>query len=113
MLFHLTYIQLLCNCILFEIVEDRKLSRTTFRHISLSQHLIQFAVFASIKKGNRPSFIKSAEPDIAIPHYEYCIQYLSQLIIKPIKTVDFAADIKVSLINDGHVTILMDSKNRE
>ena len=73
----------------------------------------QFTLFASTKKGNRPSFIKSAKPEIAIPLYEYCIQQLSQLINKSIKTGQFGADMKVSLINDGPVTILMDSKNRE
>jgi D-tyrosyl-tRNA(Tyr) deacylase len=73
----------------------------------------QFTLFASTKKGNRPSFIKSAKPDIAIPLYEYCIQQLSLLLEKPIKTGVFGADMKVSLINDGPVTIIIDSKNKE
>ncbi len=73
----------------------------------------QFTLFASTKKGNRPSFIRSAKPDVAIPLYEYCIQQLSSLLNKPIKTGQFGADMKVSLVNDGPVTILTDSKNRE
>jgi D-tyrosyl-tRNA(Tyr) deacylase len=73
----------------------------------------QFTLFASTKKGNRPSFIKSAKPDTAIPLYEYCIQQLSLMLEKPIKTGVFGADMKVSLINDGPVTIIMDSKNKE
>lgn len=73
----------------------------------------QFTLFASTKKGNRPSFIKSAKPDHATPLYEYCIQQLSQYLNKPIKTGQFGADMKVRLINDGPVTILMDSKARE
>lgn len=73
----------------------------------------QFTLFASTKKGNRPSFIRSAKPDIAIPIYEYCIKQLSQLLNKPIKTGQFGADMKISLTNDGPVTILIDSKNRE
>jgi len=73
----------------------------------------QFTLFASTKKGNRPSFIKSAKPDIAIPLYEYCIQQLNTLLAKPCKTGQFAAHMNIALINDGPVTILIDSKNKE
>lgn len=73
----------------------------------------QFTLFASTKKGNRPSFVKSAKPDIAIPLYDYCIQQLNSLLPKPCKTGQFGADMKITLVNDGPVTILMDSKNRE
>ena len=73
----------------------------------------QFTLYASTKKGNRPSFIKSAKPEIAIPLYEYCIQLLSLLLEKSIQTGVFGADMKVALINDGPVTILMDSKNKD
>jgi D-tyrosyl-tRNA(Tyr) deacylase len=73
----------------------------------------QFTLFASTKKGSRPSFIKSAKPEIAIPLYEYCIQQLTLLLEKPIQTGVFGADMQVALINDGPVTILMDSKNKD
>ncbi len=73
----------------------------------------QFTLFASTKKGNRPSFTGSAKPNVAIPLYEYCIEQLSWLLKKPVKTGKFGADMKISLINDGPVTILMDSKKRE
>jgi len=73
----------------------------------------QFTLHASTKKGNRPSFIKAARPEIAIPLYEYFNNYLGRLIGKEVKTGVFGADMKVSLINDGPVTIWLDSKNKE
>jgi D-aminoacyl-tRNA deacylase len=73
----------------------------------------QFTLHASYKKGNRPSFIKAARPELAIPLYEYFIKTLSQTINKPVATGIFGADMKVALVNDGPVTILMDTKNKE
>ena len=73
----------------------------------------QFTLHASTKKGNRPGYIKAAKPEIAIPLYEEFNKKLENLLGKPIKTGIFGADMKVSLVNDGPVTILIDSKNRE
>lgn len=73
----------------------------------------QFTLHAQYKKGNRPSFIKAARPEIAISLYEYFVQQLSQAIAKPVATGVFGADMKVALINDGPVTITMDSKKPE
>ena len=73
----------------------------------------QFTLHASTKKGNRPSFIKAARPEIAIPLYEEFIKELNKLLNKEVKTGEFGADMKIDLINDGPVTIVIDSKNKE
>ena len=73
----------------------------------------QFTLFASTKKGNRPSYSRSARPEIAIPLYEQFIVRLAALLGKPIQTGEFGADMVVSLANDGPVTIIIDSKVRE
>jgi D-tyrosyl-tRNA(Tyr) deacylase len=73
----------------------------------------QFTLFASTKKGNRPSYIRAARPEKAIPMYEQTILQLTSLMGRPIATGVFGADMQVSLVNDGPVTILIDTRDRE
>jgi len=73
----------------------------------------QFTLFASTKKGNRPSYSRSARPEIAVPLYQQFTARLAQDLGKPIATGEFGAEMRVSLINDGPVTIIIDSKARE
>lgn len=73
----------------------------------------QFTLHASTKKGNRPSYIKAAKPDVAIPLYEAFVKQIQSVLTKPVQTGQFGADMKVELVNDGPVTIIMDSKNKE
>jgi D-tyrosyl-tRNA(Tyr) deacylase len=73
----------------------------------------QFTLHAATKKGNRPSYIKAAKPDVAVPLYESFVQQLEKELAKKIQPGIFGADMKVSLVNDGPVTIIIDSKNRE
>lgn len=73
----------------------------------------QFTLHANTKKGNRPSYIKAAKPDIAVPLYESFVEQLEGLLNKSVGTGEFGAYMKVSLTNDGPVTIFIDSKNKE
>lgn len=73
----------------------------------------QFTLFASTKKGNRPSYIRAARPERAIPLYEVFCKQLESLLGKPIGTGEFGANMQVALVNDGPVTICIDTKNKE
>lgn len=72
----------------------------------------QFTLHASTKKGNRPSYLKASKPDLAIPLYEKFVAVLSSQLGKPVQTGEFGADMKVALVNDGPVTIIIDTKNK-
>lgn len=73
----------------------------------------QFTLHAATKKGNRPSYIKASKPSVAIPLYENFVQKLEMELAKKIQTGQFGADMKVTLVNDGPVTIIIDTKNKE
>lgn len=73
----------------------------------------QFTLHASTKKGNRPSYIKAAKPDVAIPLYDAFLEQLSNDLGRPVQAGEFGADMKVRLLNDGPVTIIIDTKSRE
>jgi D-aminoacyl-tRNA deacylase len=73
----------------------------------------QFTLFASTKKGNRPSYLRSARPDVAIPLYENFVKTLSETAQRHVQTGEFGADMKVTLLNNGPVTICIDSKAKE
>jgi len=73
----------------------------------------QFTLYASTKKGNRPSFIRAAKPEISVPLYENFLKLLEKETCKPVLTGEFGASMQVSLVNDGPVTVIIDSKNKE
>jgi D-aminoacyl-tRNA deacylase len=73
----------------------------------------QFTLFASTKKGNRPSYIRSARPEVAVPRYEQFLGQLASDLGKPVQAGEFGAQMAVSLVNDGPVTIIIDTKSRE
>jgi D-tyrosyl-tRNA(Tyr) deacylase len=73
----------------------------------------QFTLHASTRKGNRPSFIRAARPEVAIPLYEFFLQKIKSAVTQPIISGLFGADMKITLVNDGPVTIWIDSKNKE
>lgn len=73
----------------------------------------QFTLYASVKKGNRPSYIRASKPDVAIPLYESFCETMSLQVGREVKTGIFGADMKVSLLNDGPVTIVIDTKHKE
>ena len=109
-------VQWLCSKIInLRVFNDNfKVMNLSLKDVNADILLIsQFTLYASTKKGNRPSYIKAAKPDIAIPLYEAFISLLQNELNKPIQTGVFGADMKVSLTNDGPVTIIIDSKNRE
>jgi len=93
--------------------EDGKMNRSTRDIDGEALVVSQFTLHASTKKGNRPSYLKAAKPEIAIPLYEQFVAGLSLALGKPVKTGVFGADMKVALVNDGPVTIIIDSKNKE
>ena len=73
----------------------------------------QFTLMASYKKGNRPSYIRAARPEVAVPLYEYFVEQMAKSTGKPVETGVFGADMQVSLLNNGPVTITMDTHNKE
>lgn len=94
--------------------DDKGLMNLSIKDIQGEMIVVsQFTLYASTKKGNRPSFIRAAKPDIAIPLYESFVEQLQLTAGRPVYTGEFAADMKVALINDGPVTITIDSKARE
>jgi D-tyrosyl-tRNA(Tyr) deacylase len=104
--------QKIANCRIFE-DEQGVMNRSVLEIQGEMLVVSQFTLHASTKKGNRPSYIRAAKADFAIPMYENFVQTLKNVSQLTVLTGRFGADMKVRLLNDGPVTILMDSKNRE
>ena len=102
----------ICNLRIFD-DEDGVMNRSILNHGGNILVVSQFTLFASTKKGNRPSYIKAAGPEIAIPLYERFVAMLAETLQRPVPTGEFGADMQVELVNDGPVTIIIDSKNKE
>lgn len=104
--------QKICNMRIFS--DEKGLMNKALADVQGNILLVsQFTLYASTKKGNRPGFTRSAKPDFAIPLYEKMIRELGQLTGTKIQTGVFGADMQISLVNDGPVTIIMDTKSRE
>ena len=102
----------IANCRIFN--DDNQVMNKSLIDINGEALVVsQFTLHASTKKGNRPSYIKAAKPDIAIPLYEAFVKQIQSVLSKTVQTGQFGADMKVELLNDGPVTIIIDSKNKE
>jgi D-tyrosyl-tRNA(Tyr) deacylase len=105
-------LQKICGLRIFN-DEDGKMNKSIAEINGRFLVVSQFTLYASTKKGNRPSYIRASRPEHAIPLYDYFIEQLEALSHSKIETGKFGADMKVSLTNDGPVTILIDSRSRE
>ena len=102
----------IANLRIFE--DENKVMNLSLKDIDGEMIVVsQFTLHAATKKGNRPSYIKASKPEVAIPLYESFVQQMEIELGKKVQTGQFGADMKVSLVNDGPVTIIIDTKNKE